>query len=154
VGFGWQGYSSAAAYALQNKVNYDQALSWIDQAIAINPGFPPQVIKAGLLNEMGKTAEADKVMQDAIAASSENDLNNYGYQLLNQGQQDKAINIFITNTKRHPESANVWDSLGEGYAIKGDKQNAISSFRKSLSMNPPANVKANSEKYLKQLGAL
>ena len=154
VGFGWQGYSSAAAYALQNKVNFDQALSWINQAIAINPGFPPQVIKAGLLNETGKTAEADKVMQDAIAASSENDLNNYGYQLLNQGQQDKAINIFITNTKRHPESANVWDSLGEGYAIKGDKQNAIASFRKSLSMNPPANVKANSEKYLKQLGAL
>ena len=38
--------------------------------------------------------------------------------------------------------------------LKGDKKNAIANFKKSLSMNPPANVKANSEKFLKQLGAL
>jgi hypothetical protein len=44
--------------------------------------------------------------------------------------------------------------LGEAYATKGDKKNAITNFKKSLSMNPPANVKANSEKFLKQLGAL
>jgi len=43
---------------------------------------------------------------------------------------------------------------GEAYAAKGDKKNAIINFKKSLSMNPPPNVKANSEKYLKQLGAL
>jgi tetratricopeptide (TPR) repeat protein len=74
--------------------------------------------------------------------------------LLNQGNHDKAIEMFKLNTQRHPKSANAWDSLGEGYAIKGDKKNAIANFKKSLSMNPPANVKANSEKYLKQLGAL
>ena len=56
--------------------------------------------------------------------------------------------------KNHPESANAWDSLGEGYALAGDKQNAIANFKKSLSLNPPAATKANSEKYLKQLGAL
>jgi tetratricopeptide (TPR) repeat protein len=62
--------------------------------------------------------------------------------------------MFKLNTQRHPNSANAWDSLGEGCAMKGDKKNAIANFKKSLSMNPPANVKANSEKYLKQLGAL
>jgi tetratricopeptide (TPR) repeat protein len=64
---------------------------------------------------------------------------------------DKAIAMFKLNTERNPKSANAWDSLGEGYALKGDKANAIKSFKKSLSMNPPANVRANSEKYLKQL---
>jgi tetratricopeptide (TPR) repeat protein len=73
---------------------------------------------------------------------------------MNQGQVDKAIDVFILNTKRHPESANVWDSLGEGYVTKGDKEKAIANFKKSLSMNPPANVKANSEKFLKQLGGM
>ena len=67
---------------------------------------------------------------------------------------DKAIEMFKLNTQRHPESANTWDSLGEGYVTKGDQKNAVASFKKSLSMNPPANVKANSEKFLKQLGAL
>ena len=31
VGFSWQGYSSAANYALQNNVNLDQALIWANQ---------------------------------------------------------------------------------------------------------------------------
>ena len=103
---------------------------------------------------MGKTAEADSIMNTALAISTENELNQYGYQLLQSGQQDKAIEIFILNTKKFPKSPNTWDSLGEGYAAKGDKKNAIANFKKVLSMNPPANVRANSEKFLKELGAL
>ena len=51
-------------------------------------------------------------------------------------------------------SGDAHDSLGEAYVTKGDSKNAIANFKKSLSMDPPANVKANSEKFLKQLGAL
>ena len=154
IGFSWQGYSSAANYALQNKINYGQAITWIDQAIAQNNSFTTLNTKAGILVAMGKTDDADKMIKDAIAIATENELNLYGYQLLGQGNQDKAIEIFILNTQRHPKSANTWDSLGEGYATKGDKKNAIVNFKKSLSMNPPANTKANSEKFLKQLEAL
>jgi len=139
---------------LQNKINYDQALKWIDQAIAQNNSFVTLNIKSGILKAMGNTAEGDKITADAIAVATENELNLYAYQLMNQGQQDKAIEMFKLNTERHPKSANAWDSLGEGYATKGDKKNAIANFKKSLSMNPPANVKANSEKFLKELGAL
>ena len=85
-------------------------------------------LKAALLNQTGKTGEGEKTMRDAIAISTEAELNNYGYQLLNQQQMDKAIETFILNTQRHPKSPNLWDSLGEGYAIKGDKKNAVISF--------------------------
>jgi tetratricopeptide (TPR) repeat protein len=154
IGFTWQGYASAANYALQNEVGYDQALGWIDQAIAQNRNFTTLHIKADLLKKTNHDAEADALMKEALAMATENELNTYGYQLLNQGQHDKAIEIFILNTQRFPKSANVWDSLGEGYATKGDKKNAIANFKKSLSLNPPENVRANSEKFLKQLGAL
>jgi tetratricopeptide (TPR) repeat protein len=154
TGFGWQGYASAANYAVQNKVGYDKALVWIDQAIAINSNFTTLKTKADILEATGKAAEADMLRKDAIAAATEVELNQYGYQLLGSNQQDKAIEVFLLNTQRHPKSPNAFDSLGEGYAIKGDKKNAIVNFKKSLSMNPPANVKANSEKYLKQLGAM
>ncbi|GGA84719.1 DUF2911 domain-containing protein [Puia dinghuensis] len=154
TGFGWQGYASAADYAVQNKLNYDKALVWIDQAIAINSNFTTLKIKSDLLKATGKTTESESLMKDAIAVSTENELNLYGYQLLGNNQQDKAIEMFILNTQRHPKSANVFDSLGEGYAIKGDKKNAIINFKKSLSMNPPAATRANSEKYLKQLGEM
>ncbi|MFL5786951.1 MAG: DUF2911 domain-containing protein [Flavisolibacter sp.] len=154
VGFSWQGYASAANYALQNKVNYDQALVWADQAIAQNKSFNTLSLKSNLLKATGKNDEADKLMTEALAMANENELNLYGYNLLNQKQYDKAIEVFILNTQRHPTSPNVWDSLGEAYATKGDKKNAIINLKKSLSLNPPANVKANSEKLLKGLGAM
>ncbi len=154
TGFNWQGYASAANYALQNKINYDLAMKWIDQAIAQNNAFATLSIKSNLLQETGRQEAAAKMMADAIAIATENELNLYAYQLLNQGDHDKAIDMFKLNTQRHPQSANTWDSLGEGYVTKGDKKNAIINFKKSLSMNPPPNTKANSEKFLKQLGVL
>lgn len=154
VGFNWQGYVSAANYALQNKIDYDLALQWIDLAITQNNAFPTLNVKSNLLKAKGETAEAARIMNDAIAVSTENELNAYGYQLLGEGNNDKAIEVFLLNTQRHPKSANVFDSLGEGYATKGDKKNAIMSFKKSLSLNPNAGTKANSEKFLRVLGAL
>jgi tetratricopeptide (TPR) repeat protein len=154
IGFGWQGFSSAANYALQNKVNSDQALVWIDRAIGMNKTFNSLRIKSDLLKQKGNTVEADALLKEAMAVANEFDLNGYGYQLLGQGDNAKAIQIFTMNTERFPKSANAWDSLGEAYAITGDNKNAVKNFKKALSLNPPANVRANSEKYLKQLGAL
>jgi hypothetical protein len=154
IGFTAQGYTSAANYALQNNVNNEMGIRWINQAIAQNNTFTTQNIKAGLMRQSGKTEEADKIVKGAMANATEVELNQYGYQLLGQSQHDKAIEILAMNAERNPKSANAWDSLGEAYAIKGDKTNAIKNFKKALSLNPPANVKANSEKFLKQFGAL
>lgn len=154
VGFNPQGVISAANYSLQNNVNTERALVWIDQAIAQQKNFNTLRIKSGLLKQSGKTAEADKLMTEAMGIATENELNVYGYQLLGQGDHDKAIEVLTLNTQRFPKSANTWDSLGEAYATKGDKTNAIKNFKKSLSLNPPENVRLNSEKFLKQYGAM
>jgi tetratricopeptide (TPR) repeat protein len=108
--------------------------------------------KSGILKQQGNAAEAQKIEKEALVIGTEAELNAYGYQLINQGMQEEAIQIFIVNTERYPASANTWDSLGEAYALKGDKENAIKNFKKSLSLNPSAATKANSEKYLKKLG--
>jgi len=155
TGFNVQGPISAARYSLNNNIELEQGLKWIDQALTTAPtNFAALQVKSGILTKMGKAADAEKMMKDAVASASENDINNYGYQLLNNGQNDKAIEIFIANTQRFPKSANAWDSLGEGYATKGDKDNAVKSFKKSLTLNPTAATKANSEKFLKQFGAM
>ncbi|HEY0656525.1 MAG TPA: DUF2911 domain-containing protein [Chryseosolibacter sp.] len=154
TGFTPQGFTSAANYALQNNVNHEKALRWIDQAIAQNNTFATKRIKAGLLRQTGKKDEAEKLLKEAMAAATEVELNAYGYQLIGQNEVDKAIEVFILNTERNPKSANAFDSLGEAYATKGDKTNAIKNFKKSLSLNPPDNVRINSEKFLKQFGAM
>lgn len=152
-GFTPQGYLSIANYCLQNKVNFDEALGWVEKAIAQNKTFTALHIKSGLLKASGKEAEANAVMKDAAMVANEFELNQYGYQLLGSGDVNSAIPIFILSTKKNPASPNAWDSLGEAYVAAGDKKNAIASFKKSLSMNPPENVRLNSEKFLQQLGA-
>jgi hypothetical protein len=154
VGFNWQGFASAANYALANKVNYPQAMIWIDQAILISPNFNTLSTKAGLVKATGNAMQSDSLMREAVAVGAENDLNQYGYQLLNDKQYDRAIEVFVLNTQKHPKSPNTFDSLGEAYATKGDKKNAILNFKKSLGMNPPPATKLNSEKFLRQLGAM
>lgn len=156
AGFNWQGYANAANYALQHKLTdeYDQALKWADRSVAMNSNFTNLNIKADLLAQMGRAAEADNIRKDAVSIGTEAELNAYGYQLLNQKESDRAIQIFILNTQKHPKSANTFDSLGEAYALTGDKKNAVINFKKSLSLDPPPATKANSEKYLKQLGEM
>src|SRR5690606_5140923 len=153
-GFNWQGWASAANYALSNKTNLEEALQWIDRAVTMNRNFATLNTKAGILEALGRNEEVGKLKEEALAAATELELNNYGYQLLNLGNIDEAIRIFTLNTQRFPKSPNVWDSLGEAYAIKGDEKNAVKNFKKALAMNPPENVRANSEKYLRQFGAL
>jgi Tfp pilus assembly protein PilF len=152
--FTWQNLNAAANYAIQNNVDTAQAMIWINRALVTNPGYPTMRTKAILLKKEGDNAGSEKLMNAALPLASEGDLNAYGYELLGQNKFPQAIDVLKLNTVKHPESANTWDSLGEAYALSGDKKNAIANFKKSLSMNPTEPVKTNSEKYLKQLGAL
>ena len=153
-GFYWQNLNGAANYVVQNNMDTAQAMKWINQSITFNQNYTNMRTKAAILRKEGDSAAADKVMVAALPFATENDLNNYGYELLGLKKYPQAIDVLKLNTQKHPESANAWDSLGEGYALAGDKKNAVPSFKKSLSLNPTAATKANSEKYLKQLGAM
>src|SRR4030095_12936353 len=78
----------------------------------------------------------------------ENQLNNLGYRLLQVGLNKEAIEIFKINVKEFPDSWNVYDSLGEGYMINGDKELAIKNYEKSIKLNPDND---NGKKMLEKL---
>jgi len=73
---------------------------------------------------------------DTTQKISENDINSLGYSLLRHKHLDDAIAVFEMNTRDFPGSWNVWDSLAEAYANKGDKETAIKYYEQSLSLNP------------------
>lgn len=73
-----------------------------------------------------------------------------GYQLLQQGRVNEAIEVFKLNVETYPRSWNVYDSLAEGYKVAGDRDKAIEYYRKSLELNP-GNLGARSQ--LQELGA-
>jgi CubicO group peptidase (beta-lactamase class C family) len=67
---------------------------------------------------------------------SENSINSAGYRLLSKKQTADAIRIFGLNVELHPQSPNVYDSLGEAYMEAGDKARATKNYQKSLALDP------------------
>jgi tetratricopeptide (TPR) repeat protein len=154
-GFQRQNWEQAANFALINGGDLNEAMGWIDNAIAGQ--FYSQKtannlsIKARIMNKMGKTQEYTALMDEASTMASANQLNNLGYQMLGTKDYDRALTYFKKAAELDPTNPNVYDSLGECYKTMGDKKNAIKYLKKSLSMNPPPAVKANSEKLLAEL---
>lgn len=86
----------------------------------------------------------------AGGAISEDTMNNEGYRLLAGKRAADAIVIFRKNVELHPESSNVYDSLGEAYMDDGQKEAAITNYEKSLQLNPN---NSNAVSMLKKLRA-
>lgn len=153
-GFGWQGYQTAARFTLASNTHLEEGLAWAETAVQRNPNFQTLTTKAGILNAMGKTDEANAIFDQAGQNATIAQINALGYQFLGAKQNDKAIEYFKMNVENDPTNANGYDSLGDGYKAKGDKENAIKNYKKALTLNPAANIKAASEASLKELGAL
>ncbi len=61
-------------------------------------------------------------------------INALGYTYLQAEDYEKAITIFKTNEERHPESANVYDSLGDAYENNGESELAAKNYQKAVKM--------------------
>ncbi|MBP2615413.1 serine hydrolase domain-containing protein [Chryseobacterium jejuense] len=66
----------------------------------------------------------------------ENTLNDIGYILLRNSRTDEAVKVFAINVKENPQSANSFDSLGEGYFSAKNYALALENYKKSLALNP------------------
>lgn len=150
--FAWEVWYEAAHYCHEEKIAPEKAMKWVDASIARQANFENQTLKATMLEEQGQTAEGAALRKTMIDGATNAQLNTYAYTLANQGKMDEAVRMFELNAKRHADDPNVHDSLGEGYMMAGKKEAAIKAFKKSLGMNPPEGVKANSIKCLKKLG--
>lgn len=83
---------------------------------------PYEYLCAGAFDEAVNRYKAIKKSAPADFVVQENQLNALGYELLRENKLKEAIVVFRLNTELYPESANVWDSLGEAYAGLGRKR--------------------------------
>jgi len=66
-----------------------------------------------------------------------------------QSLQANPAELQPLSVSEHPESWNVYDSLGEAYMKQGEKELAIENYQKSLELNPN---NENGKDMLKKLG--
>ncbi len=160
TGFDPRNFSAAAAFCATNKINLDEALVWADNAMNPNLGgtedFNALSTKANVLRAMGRTADADVMMDKAIKIpnTSVQAIHQYGRGLLAAGQKEKAMEVFQYNAKMHHEdkfTTNV--GLARGYTALGDKKNGIKFWEIALK-NVPDNQKQNMAFYEGELKKL
>jgi CubicO group peptidase (beta-lactamase class C family) len=98
--------------------------------------IPYDVLSSGSIGEALNMYRAIRTSDQSDRAVAENSLNQLGYEFLRQNKLKEAIAIFRLNVEFYPNSFNVYDSLGEGLAANGEKEEAIRNYNKSLELNP------------------
>jgi CubicO group peptidase (beta-lactamase class C family) len=128
----------------------DPAFDWIhyDQYDSPTRKFMAAVLKDGTERAIAAYRAADP----SLAKLDEGLVNGFGYQLIEQHRVSDAVEVFKLNVAAFPNSSNVYDSLGEAYALAGDRQAAISNYERSLQLNPNNTEGAEKLKTLKEGG--
>ncbi|MES2774233.1 MAG: hypothetical protein V4722_08620 [Bacteroidota bacterium] len=121
------------------------------------PAAPNGYQTPGELFAANKNDEAFLLLDKSVAAKpysrmfSEQYLNAWGYRLMNDKNTAAAIKMFRLMVEKYPNSANAFDSLGEGYATIGDKGNAVISYEKALTLDPNYPNAVEAKKMLEKL---
>jgi len=114
----------------------------------LDPESPLMEIKAPLVPVLKKIIDKDGpselvaqykkiiVENPGKYALDENAINALGYEYMGKEEFESAIAIFTINVMEFPSSSNVYDSYGEALMKKGEKNEAILNYQKSLELNP------------------
>ena len=139
-GFFWLAWDQAAQWCLQHNVNLEQALQWADSASGPSFGgatlFQPKSTKAQILTRLGKTAEADALMKQALPLANMQEVHQYGRSLLNQKKTKEALEIFKLNYTKNPNQFTTLMGLTRGYSANGDFKNALKYAEMAQPMAP------------------
>lgn len=143
AGFGYLGNEQAARYCLVNDIALEEAITWIDRSINAEKRFSNLSVKSNLLNKTGDQAQAKKLMEEALTMATPVQMNFYGYQLLNGGDVDGALKVFLKNIADTPKTHNFYwgfvDSVGEAYLKNEDTANALKYYKMAKKYAPAQN---------------
>ena len=78
----------------------------------------------------------------------ESQINELGYQFLQQKKYNKAGRFFKMNVDNYPESYNAYDSYGDYFAEIKDKPKAIENYKKALTLKEVSDTRNKLEKLL------
>jgi tetratricopeptide (TPR) repeat protein len=155
MGFDPPSLEAAAAWCLQNDVNTEQALGWInsatDPALGGVQSFRALSVKSGLLAKQGKKQEADQLMTKALENATAVEMHGYGRQLLAEKRTSEAMAVFEQNFKKHKGAWPTHVGMMRGYSATGDLKKALEHARLALAQAPDEGNKRALEQAVKTL---
>ena len=155
MGFDPPSLEAAAGWCLQNNVNTEQALHWINTAVNPSLGgvktFRALSTTAGLLMKLNRQKEADSIMLLAIENATVIEMHSYGRQLLGQGKIKEAMAIFEKNYTKHKGAWPTNAGLMRGYSALGNYKKALEHAKLALAQAPDQGNKKTIEAAIQKL---
>jgi len=119
------------------ETDFDRATPYFENFLALYPDneFMQNQFRSLRLNrliqEKGVEYLASHVdsLRDPYGITNANVLNAIGYNFINNEAYETAVSVFQINVKLYPDIANNYDSLGEGYMLLGNTQEAIRNYQ-------------------------
>ena len=103
-------------------------------------GLPPTIKTLWKALESKGYKKAIQVVEELQKTNklkfAEDELNTWGYKLINQKKKQQALEVFKLNTYLFPLSANTHDSLAETYWLLGNTKKAVDQYKKVLRLKP------------------
>lgn len=157
MGFDPPSLAAGAKWCLQNDVNTQEALSWINTATDPNLGalqtFDALSTKAGLLKKSNKPVEADQIMKMALEKATVFEMHGYGRQLLAEGNNKAALAVFEENHKKYKGAWPTNVGMMRGLSANGELKKALEYAKKALPQAPNNENKAIIEKAIETLSS-
>jgi tetratricopeptide (TPR) repeat protein len=148
-------FMSAANYCINNNIELEQALAWMDRAIYFRimgvKNFQTLSTKAAVLMKLNRMEEAKKLMVEAIPMGSVNEVHQYGRVLVNAKEAKEAFRIFKMNYDKFPNVYTTNIGMGRAYSALGEYKKAIGYIKAALPQAPDEVNKGRVEAMLKML---
>lgn len=144
-GFTWQNWQAAAMFCFQQNIYLEEALGFAEKAISEpfvgERNFSTLQTKAMILGKLNREAEANAVMSEAIKLPgvSPVQIHSYGRMLLSQKKSKEALDVFLINAEKHPNTWPVNVGLARGYSAVGEYKKALK-FAKLAAAEAPDKV--------------
>ena len=94
--------------------------------------FWTELTKPGGVAKARVIFDAARKKDPAAVLFPEQEMNGYGYELLQASKNDDAIVVFQMNVEAYPKSANTYDSLSDAYLAAGKRDDALKLAEKAL----------------------
>jgi tetratricopeptide (TPR) repeat protein len=127
------------AVSLAEHNDYPGALAIVDQVLAQDPRFVPALkLKAGLLETIGRTAEAAELYEKALqdAPNDPDLLLKAGISQLAVNNPGKAIGFLERCVRVAPKDGDAQYYLAQAYYLNGETDPALSAIRASAILEP------------------
>ncbi|MBW8244018.1 DUF4365 domain-containing protein [Muricauda oceani] len=138
-------YLEALSYSLYQLFNYQEALYYINKAIAISETPNNKLIKACILAEDGlqnniksKLIQAKELFAQFISEFPNQDMYNYNYANTLNGLEEskKALEYYEKCLKINPNHSQAWKNLGSVYYKLEAHEKELECYDKALAINP------------------